>query len=142
LLDLSNYAGTDEFDSVIGQGFTFYRNHFFTDDGSVRYFHDSTYPIDIHSVAQSIITLVRFRNADRGNLVLAQTVFDWAFRHMWDKRGFFYYRVLRSHTNRVSFMRWSQAWMVLAMVTLEEASRCDGIEEDGELAHADRISRV
>jgi hypothetical protein len=141
LLDLSNYVGTEEFDSVIGRGFMFYRNHFFTDDGSARYFHDSTYPIDIHSVAQSIITLVRFRNADRENLILAQTVFDWAVKHLWDKRGFFYYRVLRSYTNRVSFMRWSQAWMALAMVTLAEASQCDRIEERGDLAYAGRVAQ-
>jgi hypothetical protein len=37
---------------------------------------------------------------------------------MWDSRGFFYYRVLRSCTIRTSYMRWSQAWMLLALATL------------------------
>jgi hypothetical protein len=44
---------------------------------------------------------------------------------MSDDRGFFYYRILRSHTNRISYMRWSQAWMLLAMVTLMETSTSD-----------------
>jgi len=37
---------------------------------------------------------------------------------MWDERGFFYYRVLRLGTIKTSYMRWSQAWMMLALATL------------------------
>jgi len=131
LRDLSRYAGTTEFDDVIRRGFDFYRSHFFCADGSVRYFHDKTYPIDIHSVAQSIITLLRFRDVDSQNLQLAESVLSWALRHMWSDRGYFYYRVLRSHTNRISYMRWSQAWMLLAMVTLLEASNAERVENIG-----------
>jgi len=126
---LSNYAATIEFDGVIRRGFEFYRGHFFGADGSAHYFHDRTYPIDIHSVAQSIITLLTINDEHSDNLQLAHSVFHWALAHMWDDRGFFYYRVLRSHTNRISYMRWSQAWMLLAMVTLLDVSKCDGVEE-------------
>lgn len=129
LRDLSNYAATTEFDLVIQRGFSFYRHHFFRTDGSVRYFHDRTYPIDVHSVAQSIITLVTLKDLDSGNLSLAQSVFQWALTHMWDDRGFFYYQVLRWHTNRISYMRWSQAWMLLALTMLWEASKSKGTEE-------------
>jgi hypothetical protein len=38
--------------------------------------------------------------------------------HMWNDRGYFYYRVLRSGTIRTPYMRWSLAWMCLAMSTL------------------------
>src|SRR5205814_2080979 len=79
-----------------------------------RYFHNRTYPIDIHCVAQSIITLLTFRDLDPRNAELADSVFRWAMNHMWDDRGFFYYRVLRCCTIRTSYMRWSQAWMLLA----------------------------
>jgi hypothetical protein len=128
LRDLSAHAATAEFDAVIQHGFEFYRRHFFLADGSVRYFHDRTYPIDIHSVAQSIITLLMFKNVDPANLALAHSVLQWAMTHMWDDRGFFYYRVLRSHTIRISYMRWSQAWMLLAMAMLQEASSSEGVE--------------
>ena len=135
LRGLSSHAATTEFDAVIRRGFEFYRRHFFGADGSVRYFHDRTYPIDIHSVAQSLITLLTFKDVDSGNLPLAHSVSQWAVTHMWDHRGFFYYRVLRSHTNRISYMRWSQAWMLLAMVMLQEASSSKGAEElDARLA--------
>lgn len=131
LRDLSRYMATTEFDSVILSGFGFYRQHFLHGDGSVGYFHDRTYPIDIHSVAQSIITLLTFKDLDPNNLSLAHSVLQWALKHMWDdRRGYFYYRVLRSHTNRISYMRWSQAWMLLAMSILLEVSGGYGREED------------
>jgi hypothetical protein len=132
---ISRYGSTTEFDTVLRRGFEFYREHFFQEDGSVRYFHDKKYPIDIHCVAQSIITLVLLKEMDCGNLRLAQSVLQWALSRMWDDRGFFYYRVLRACTIRTPYMRWSQAWMLLAMVTLLESLRGEGIDElDGRFA--------
>ena len=115
-------AGTTEFGSSIRRGFEFYRPHFFRKDGAPGYFHNRTYPIDIHCVAQSIITLLAFRDLEPGNAALAHSVFQWAMKHMWDDRGFFYYRVLRFCTIRTSYMRWSQAWMLLALSTLIQES--------------------
>ena len=136
---ISRYAATAEFDEALQRGFEFYRSHFLREDGSVRYFHDRNYPIDIHCVAQSILTLLTLKEMDPGNLPLAHSVLRWASAHLWDDRGFFYYRVLRSCTNRVSYMRWSQAWMLLAMVTLLDASKRDDIVEvDSRFAGAAR----
>jgi hypothetical protein len=118
LQSISRDVGTDEFKSRIVRGFEFYRAHFFREDGAAKYFHNRTYPLDIHCVAQSIITLLRFKDLDPGNIALADLVFDWAMRHMWDDRGFFYYRVLRLGKIRTSYMRWSQAWMLRALSEL------------------------
>jgi hypothetical protein len=126
LQEIGRFALTTEFDEVLRRGFEFYRRHFFLEDGSVRYFHDRTYPIDIHCVAQGIITLLQLRHLDSDNFPLVHSMLRWALTHLWDDRGFFYYRVLRSHTNRVSYMRWSQAWMLLAMLTFLEASGREG----------------
>jgi len=115
---ISRYAETTEFDTCLRRGFEFYRAHFFREDGAVRYFHNRTYPIDAHCVAQSIITLLAFRDLDPGNIPLAGSVFQWAMNHLWDGRGFFYYQVLRFSTIRTSYMRWTQAWMLLAISTL------------------------
>jgi hypothetical protein len=118
LQSIGLHAKTDEFEPHIRRGFQFYRAHFFREDGAPGYFHDRTYPVDIHSVAQSIITLVLLRDLDLGNVPMARTVFEWAMNHMWDERGFFYYRVHRFYTTRIPYMRWAQAWMLLAMSTL------------------------
>lgn len=118
LRSIGRHADTSEFDSCLRRGFDFYRAHFFRADGAVKYFHNRTYPIDIHTVAQSIVTLVELQDLHSGNVPLARSVLRWAMDRMWDKRGFFYYRVLRSCTIKTSYMRWSQAWMFLAMSTL------------------------
>lgn len=118
LRSIARDADTPEFDRSLRRGFQFYRTHFIRDDGTVRYFSDRTYPIDIHCVAQSIITLLTFCDVDPTTVPAARSVFRWAMDHMWDDRGFFYYRVLRFYTIRTSYMRWSQAWMLLALATL------------------------
>jgi len=122
LQSIGRHAKIAEFESCIRRGTDFYRAHFFREDGAVRYFHNRTYPVDIHCVAQSIITLLELRDLHPDNLPLAGSVFRWAMNHMWDDRGFFYYRVLRFCTIRTSYMRWSQAWMLLAISTLLCAS--------------------
>lgn len=119
---IGEYAETDEFKGHLSRGFEFYRSHFFRDDGAPKYFHDHAYPIDIHSVGQSIITLVSLKDLERSSLQLAHAVWKWALSHMWDEDGYFYYQVLRFWTVRISYMRWSQAWMFLALATLLE---CD-----------------
>ncbi len=140
LQSIGRYAGTMEFESHIRRGLEFYRAHFFRDDGAPRYFHNRTYPVDIHCVAQSIITLLALRELDPSNVILARSVFQWAMNHMWDERGFFYYRVLRFHTIRIPYMRWAQAWMLLAMSTLlselNVPSRSPEIEDSTALIEA------
>jgi hypothetical protein len=128
LRDIGRYGATQEFDSHVRKGFEFYSQHFIREDGVAKYFHNQAYPIDIHSVAQSIITLIECRDLDVQNLRLVQQVLRWAIDHMWDRKGFFYYRILRSCTIRTSYMRWSQAWMLLSLSTL---LNCE--------AHADKL---
>jgi hypothetical protein len=90
LRSIARDTGTAEFDESIRLGFTFYRDHFFCPDGSVRYYHDRDYPKDIHCVAQALITQKTFEDLDPSSPSLTETVLRWALEHMWDKRGFFY----------------------------------------------------
>src|SRR6266545_3758390 len=48
LRSISENAETQEFEPHMRRGFHFYREHFFREDGAPRYFHDRTYPVDIH----------------------------------------------------------------------------------------------
>lgn len=112
---ISTYAGTSEFKNHIRRGFEFYRTHFIREDGAPKYFHDRVYPIDIHSVAQSIITLISLKDLDVSSVKLANSVYQWAMNNMWNRRGYFYYQVHPFYKNRISYMRWSQAWMLLAL---------------------------
>lgn len=120
LRTICRYADTSEFEPHIRRGFEFYQKNFFREDGAPKYFHNRTYPVDIHCVAQSIITLVEFKDLYEGCIKLANSVFEWAMRHMWDEKGFFYYQVLPFYKNKISYIRWSQAWMLLALSALLE----------------------
>jgi hypothetical protein len=118
LRQIDSYLQRDEFGNRVRRGFGFYKSRFIREDGAARYFHDRTYPIDIHCVAQSILTLLEFKDLDPQSVSRACSVFRWAMEHMRDDRGFFYYRLLRSCTIRTSYMRWSQAWMFFALCTM------------------------
>jgi len=119
---------TSEFESNIRRGFEFYKSHFFREDGAPKYFHDRTYPIDIHSVAQSIITLLTFKDLDENNVFMAHAVFKWAMDNMLNCDGHYYYQKLPNYTNKIPYMRWSQAWMLLALSMLLEKSDHDFLE--------------
>ncbi|MGZ8906045.1 MAG: hypothetical protein ACXW1U_09995 [Methylobacter sp.] len=132
LREISQSIATSEFDARIRLGFEFYRKHFFTTDGAPSYFHDRTYPFDIHSAAQSIITLLTLKDLDMESVGIASSVFEWTMRHMWDERGYYYYQVNRYYTNKICYMRWSQAWMLLALATLLEEYREGRHQEMGQ----------
>jgi hypothetical protein len=135
LRTIARSLNTSEFEENLHRGFRFYRKNFFLENGTPKYFHNRTYPIDVHAVAQSIITLVDFQDLDPSNAAFADSIFEWAVKHMWSEQGFFYYRLLRLCTIRTSYMRWSQAWMALAMATLAAGSQPDP-EQNTELLEA------
>ncbi|MDD5362994.1 MAG: delta-aminolevulinic acid dehydratase [Ignavibacteria bacterium] len=103
--------------SQLTKGAEFYSNNFFADatNGSreyliPKYYNDFLYPIDSTAIAQSILTLCRFGFTEK-----AERVINWTLDNMYDNKGYFFYRKYKHCTNRTSFMRWSNAWMLLAL---------------------------
>ena len=119
---LAEITGGKDCDRSVRKGFEFYIKHFFTEEGIAKYYHDRIHPIDIHAVAQSIITLVELRDLQDGDLELAHNVFQWAWDHMRNPAGYYYFQVGRFAKRNISYMRWSQAWMLLSLVVLAQAS--------------------
>ena len=119
---IGQYVGTSEFDTHIRRGFEYYRNNFFREDAPPKYYNNRTYPIDIHSIAQSIITLLEFGDIDADNFELAHSILSWTMNHMQNGNGYYYYQKLPAYTVKIPYMRWSQAWMLLALSTLLEHS--------------------
>jgi hypothetical protein len=102
------------FEAHIQKGFDFYIQNFFLDDGTPKYYHDKTYPIDIHCPAQLFVTLCRLGKFDE-HRDLAQKVMHWSIRNMQDKDGFFYYQLKKGISSKIPYMRWSNAFMFYAM---------------------------
>ena len=102
------------FSSAIEMGLDFYLKNFFMDDGMPKYYHNKTYPIDIHCPAQLFVTLNVLERFEQ-NKLLADKVMEWTVNNMQDKDGYFYYQIRRGVNSRISYMRWSNAFMLYGM---------------------------
>jgi hypothetical protein len=125
LRTIIDHSGSRDFEPSLRQGFDYFRRNFFVSDGVPKYFHNRTYPIDIHSSAQSIITLVSCGGGDLESVRLADSVCQWTLRHMRARAGYFHFQIHPLYTNRIPYMRWSQAWMLLALSILLEQTQAD-----------------
>jgi hypothetical protein len=95
-------------------GLRHYAEEFFLPDGAAKYYEGRTFPIDIHSPCQAVVVL---SDGLAGQSELTQRILGWMLRHMWNPAGYFYYRKGRFHTNKISYMRWSQAWAFHALTS-------------------------
>ncbi len=114
-------TGSKEYRKNIEKGYAFFRDNFFTPESIPKYFHNRLYPIDIHAVAQSIITLTTLKDIDTGAMPLTESMLQWAFKNMRSTEGYFYYQKGRFLKNRISYMRWSQAWMLYSLAIYAQA---------------------
>ncbi|MEZ8102665.1 aspartate-semialdehyde dehydrogenase [Vibrio bivalvicida] len=102
---------TVEFDEVIGKGLDYYRTHFFEQDGLARYYNDNPYPLDPHSVAQSIITFSKLSKS-KSDAELIGKIIKWSVEHLYlPGKKQFVYQINKKSTNKINYMRWTQAWM-------------------------------
>ena len=110
---------TNEFDDSISRGYSFWKSTFIHSDGSLSYYSNRKYPVDIHAVSQSILTLLEFSEDDPEALELAWLIAVWAMKHMQDSKGFFYFQLYPRYINKIAYMRWAQAWMFKSLIEFE-----------------------
>ena len=114
LIAYQELTGDKTYNDYIDKGFKYYIEHFFKSDGTPKYFNNRMYPIDIHCPGQLIVTLKRSHKYE-ANERLAQQVIDWTIKNMQDKRGYFYYQLKKGVSSKISYMRWSNAFMFCAL---------------------------
>lgn len=102
------------FDTYIKKGVDYYIHHFFAKDGTPKYYDNRTYPIDIHCPGQLFVTLSRLHKSDEYR-DLAEKVLQWTIHNMQDKGGYFYYQLKPGISSKISYMRWSNAFMFNAL---------------------------
>ena len=95
------------------RGLEFYREHLFEPDGAPKFEHDTPKPYDAHAAAQAILTFVRDGRPESRET--ARSVIEWSIEHLYDETGYFYRRRGRFIDDETPYMRWSQAWMCLAL---------------------------
>ena len=111
---------SQEFDKAIQRGVQFYAREQFEEDGKPMYRLPKRYPVDVHNLSQGIISLNKFKRHSPEIPPTLSKVVQWGIKHMFSDRGYFYYRKNKLFTNKIAYMRWSQAWMFLALSEIIE----------------------
>jgi hypothetical protein len=120
LREIGRSLNTDEFSVAALLGYQFWKEQLLDEAYIPKYYPHQKYPIDIHCVAQTIITLLEYSDVDPGAGDAAARLCRWAIDEMQDPRGFFHYQVHRYYRVRIPYMRWGQAWMHLALTKFTE----------------------
>jgi hypothetical protein len=114
--EYQNYTGDSNFQAHFKNGLKYYLDTFFDEEGRSKYYNKSLYPIDIHSPSQLIITLDK-ANLFHANKALIDRVMKWTIENMQSSKGYFFFQKRRLYTNKIPYMRWSQAWIFYALAT-------------------------
>ena len=114
LHDLRTALSTHEFDRSIDEGLSYYKAHFFDADGAAKYYNNNRYPLDMHSVAQAVLTLLRVGGQPQ-DVALAKKTIQWSIDHLYlPKQQRFVYQKTAYFTNKINYLRWTQAWVYYA----------------------------
>ena len=105
-----------EYRTAFEKGVKFYRENFFHNNGTPKYYHNRLYPIDVHSPAQAIVFFSRMGKSCRD---LTENIARWMINNLQDRKGFFYFQRNRHYTNKIPYIRWGQAWAFHALTELE-----------------------
>ena len=114
LIAYQENTGDHSFDEYIAKGFDYYIKHFFEADGTPKYYDNQTYPIDIHCPGQLFVTLSRLHKFDAYRQTAAK-VMQWTVDNMQAPDGYFYYQLKPGISSKISYMRWSNAFMFCAL---------------------------
>lgn len=117
LNSLMGFVRTDITETV-KKGLSFYRNNQFLETGRALWRIPDKWPVDIHNQSQGIITFSRLKKYGFEYLGFSRKIANWTVNNMQSDKGYFYYRKNPFFTNRIPYMRWSQAWMMLALAEL------------------------
>jgi|SRR6185437_17089500 len=109
IYEYQKFSKDFSFNSNFEKGMKYYLETFFDKYGRSKYYNNSLYPIDIHASSQLIVTLSK-TNLFNLNLSLVDRVVKWTIENMQSSKGFFYFQKNKYYTNKIPYMRWSQAW--------------------------------
>lgn len=110
----------DKYKTSITKGMEYYASQFLS-NGQSMYRMPDKWPVEIHNQAQGIISFARLAHINSEYLEVSQRIADYTLKNMCSSKGYFYYKKYPWMTIKIPFMRWSQAWMFLALNELKYA---------------------
>lgn len=120
--EICKYAEIENavYKNSITKGLEYYKREQFFENGQSLWRVPKVYPVEIHNQSQGIITFSLLKNYDKEYLAFANKIAEWTIENMQSQdNGSFYYRKLKSYDIKIPYMRWSQAWMLLALTRLQ-----------------------
>ena len=126
LYSIWKLTGREDVFQSLEKGLNYYTTNFFVDDRIPKLLAHRKYRIDIHSCAEAIHCLSESSSQFPQHLHLARNVMTWTLEKLQDNSGNFYYGFLKSrftgrvYRSKIPYIRWSQAWMLLALSFLIE----------------------
>ena len=108
----------DKWEASLVIGMQFYEEKQFFSNGVSLWRLPRRFPVDIHNQAQGIITFVKLNEYYPNSKEFASTIANWTINNMQAKDGHFYYRNLKFYKHKISYIRWSNAWMFLALACM------------------------
>ena len=105
----------NKWEESLKKGMKFYKEMQFFSNGSSYWRWPKKYPVEIHNQAQGIITFLKLKKYYPNSEEFASSIAKWTINNMQAKDGHFYYQNHKYYKHKISYMRWSNAWMFLAL---------------------------
>ena len=108
---LSDALVTDEFKTAIDLGLQYYKVHLFEEDGTAKYYNNNRYPLDMHCVSQAIFTLLKVGKTAE-DFAMTEKIINRSIETLYlPTHQRFIYQKNKHFTNKVDYVRWTQAWV-------------------------------
>jgi hypothetical protein len=117
-----SHDGTGEFDAALARGLDFYVTRMVDPDGAPRASAAARYPIDIHACSTAVAVLTQLADHHPRATQVAAQVLGWTLANMKRRDGRFAFQRHRLFRNSISYIRWNDAHMLLALATCLEAA--------------------
>lgn len=109
----------DRYRKSIQLGVEYYKTQFLEDGRSI-WRVPKKWPVEIHNQSQGIISFKRLAEYTDDAIELSSKIANWTIANMQGSDGHFYYKKYPLYRIKTPFIRWSQAWMFLALTELLE----------------------
>jgi rhamnogalacturonyl hydrolase YesR len=122
-----DWVSKERFDAC----YAYWRDTFFLEDGTPRYYENSTYPLDIQCAAQAIETFAKLASHQPDALEMAEKVATWTLANMQKPNGAFRYRIEKHYKIDLENIHWGQSTMLAALGLLLRARAEFGHSREG-----------
>jgi uncharacterized protein YyaL (SSP411 family) len=127
---LRKALGVSEFDSSIAKGLAYYKTHLFEQDGTAKYYNNNRYPLDMHSVSQAIFTLLKV-GGNKDDVAMAKKIIDKSIETLYmPQKNRFVYQKHKYFTNRINYIRWTQAWVYYSFAFFNQFTQAASIDAE------------